>query len=231
MSAHMTERAMDRAQVERLIFFSDAVFAIAITLLVIELRLPELTEKSTHGFIHALMQMLPNFFGFMLSFFVIGAFWAAHHRVFRWVLKTDETLVWANLRLLLVIAFLPFPTAVLAEHAGMRSAQLFYCFILAIAVINQIRLWNYALRTPDIVNPEAPPREIRKYFRRAWSLLGATLFAAAFNWFVPDYGWMAFALLPLSLRIAALPKVQLFIDRFDKSLTPEKLPEQEIPTL
>jgi uncharacterized membrane protein len=211
----MHTHAMDRAQVERLIFFSDAVFAIAITLLVIELKLPELHTNSTEGFLNALGRMLPNFLGYILSFFVIGAFWAAHHRAFRWVLKTDDRLVWDNLRLLLLIAFLPFPTAVLAEHPNLVASILFYALVLAGAAINQIRMWHHALRTPGIVSPDAPPAEIRKYFRRAWALLIAIAIAAAVSLVLPSGGGLAFIFLPVSIRIAALPSVQRWLDRMD----------------
>ncbi len=223
----MQTHAMDRAQVERLIFFSDAVFAIAITLLVIELKLPELHEQSTAGFLNALARMVPNLLGYLLSFFVIGAFWAAHHRVFRWVLKTDDRLVWANLRLLLLIAFLPFPTAVLAEHPNLRASILFYSLVLAGATINQIRMWKYALYTKGIVSPDAPPAEIRKYFRRAWALLIATALAAATSVVAPAWGALAFTLLPLSIRVAAMAPVQRWLDRMAARFDPKNKPPLE----
>lgn len=223
----MHSHAMDRAQVERLIFFSDAVFAIAITLLVIELKLPELHANTTAGFINALGRMIPNFLGYILSFFVIGAFWAAHHRAFRWVLKTDDRLVWANLRLLLLIAFLPFPTAVLAEHPNLIAAILFYALVLAGAAINQIRMWHHALYTTGIVSPDAPPAEIRKYFRRAWALLIAIALAGIISIFLPSGGALAFMFLPVAIRIAALPTMQRWLDRLEAHFLAKPAPSSE----
>jgi uncharacterized membrane protein len=222
----MHTHAMDRAQVERMIFFSDAVFAIAITLLVIELKLPELHENSTQGFINALGRMIPNLLGYILSFFVIGAFWAAHHRAFRWVIKTDDKLVWANLRFLLLIAFLPFPTAVLAEHANLQISMIFYAIVLAGATINQIRLWNYALFNPELVSPDAPPAEIKRYFRRAWALLITIGIAALASFMLPHLGALLFGLLPLSIRIASLTPVQRWLDRVEDRFRKTPLPAE-----
>src|SRR5258707_188668 len=97
---------------ERLIFFSDAVIAIAITLLVLDLRLPEASGESLAA---QLGDLSSSFLSFFMSFAVIGLFWEAHHRLFGFIERYDRTLLWLNLAFLFLIASLPFPTSVLAN--------------------------------------------------------------------------------------------------------------------
>src|SRR5919197_2493902 len=101
-----------RSDVERIAFFSDAVFAIAMTLLVVQLSVPT-GPAGELG--HTLRARGSKFFAFGLSFLVIGQYWLAHHRVFRHIRRYDLGLLWLNLLWLLAIAFLPFPTAVLGN--------------------------------------------------------------------------------------------------------------------
>ena len=102
---------------ERLVFFSDGVMAIAITLLVVELSIPAATEDVGD----ALLDRWPQMLSFVLSFLVIGIFWMAHHRIFRYVANLDQRLIWLNLLFLMCVAFLPFPTAVLGDHDNSRA--------------------------------------------------------------------------------------------------------------
>src|SRR5437660_9370808 len=101
-----------KPEMDRLMFFSDGVFAIAITLLVLQITVP-IPGLSEHQLGDALRHLGPKYFGFVLSFLVIGRYWMAHHRVFEYIKRFDMPLVWLNLAFLLLIAFLPFPTAVL----------------------------------------------------------------------------------------------------------------------
>jgi len=114
-------------QFERFVFFSDAVFAIAITLLVLELRLP----PGSGGHVD-LGELWPKLFGFLLSFFVIGAYWLNHHRLFGVIKAEDSLLRTVNLIFLASIVFLPFPTSVIAENRPSSSAVCFYAASVAL---------------------------------------------------------------------------------------------------
>lgn len=112
---------------ERLVFFSDAVFAIAITLLVIEIEVPDFARAiSVAEQWGELAALLPSFFAFVLSFFVIGRFWMGHHALFSRIMRYDRRLQWPNLLYLMSIALMPFAAAFLGRNVGHFVPELFY---------------------------------------------------------------------------------------------------------
>ena len=140
--------ADDHLGYERLIFFSDAVFAIAITLLIIEVRLPALPDDASDAdLIAGLRATVPAVFAYVLSFATIGLYWLAHWRRFRYIARVDYRLVAYNLVLLGLIAFIPFPTVVLGEHGDLASAVILYAVALSAAGLAGPLTWLYAWRT------------------------------------------------------------------------------------
>src|SRR5215467_6357238 len=108
----------------RILALSDGVFAIAITLLILEIAIPATTSDA--GLPKALLELWPRYLAYVLSFAVIARFWVTHHLAFRLIGRYDAGLVWLNLVLLMLVAFLPFPTAVLGEHNGSPAAAVLY---------------------------------------------------------------------------------------------------------
>jgi uncharacterized membrane protein len=116
---------------ERLIFFSDAVFAIAITLLIIEVTPPHLGRNATdRDHLIALINLSPSFVAFFISFFVIGAFWAGHHRAFSLSRHWSPDLVMPNILMLAAVVFMPFATAYMGLNrgSGCRPSSTTSCF-------------------------------------------------------------------------------------------------------
>lgn len=158
---------------ERLIFFSDAVFAIAITLLVIELHPPQVTRSGDLAYLHGLARLIPNFIGFVISFFVIGAFWAGHHRAFALSKHWSDRLGFPNLQMLFAVAAMPFFTAMISESPDARVPVALYCGWLAITALLNLRLQGIVF-APPVVDPHADPARIGMIRRRGRSvLLGA----------------------------------------------------------
>src|ERR1044072_9653819 len=93
---------------ERVVFFSDAVFAIVITLLVLELKVPHLTEHNEPALRHALFELFPRVVGFVVSFLIIGLMWIEHHRIFRYIEDYVGGLLWRNVLLLFFFLFFLF---------------------------------------------------------------------------------------------------------------------------
>jgi uncharacterized membrane protein len=105
----------------RLEAFSDGVFAIAVTLLVLEIKVP--SADGGHSLGHGLLELWPSYAGFTVSFITIGIIWVNHHAVFASVHSVDRALLFKNLLLLLTVSFIPFPTAVMAEYLGAGSGE------------------------------------------------------------------------------------------------------------
>jgi len=140
---------------DRLLFFSDAVFAIAITFLALDLRLPA-GETGQHvadaALWRALGELWPKYLSFLVSFMVIGLYWQGHHRMFRLINRFDDRLVWINLLFLLCIVVIPFPTTVLGEHANAPAAVILYAGVLALTGLLQAAIWRYATRRRRLVD-------------------------------------------------------------------------------
>jgi TMEM175 potassium channel family protein len=146
---------------DRVVFFADAVFAIAITLLVVQITVPQVADS---GLRHALGEQGWQFFSFALSFAVIGNWWIAHHRVFNHVVRVNERFLWLNLLFLMSIAFLPFPTAVLGKYSSTATATILYAGSLSAVGLIAGAIWIYASSGHRLISADVDERHIR-YFR------------------------------------------------------------------
>ncbi len=144
---------------ERLIFFSDAVFAIAITLLIIDIRLPANAGANLAG---ALRDLMPNFEGFVMSFLVIALYWMSHHRAFRYISHYDGRLVWINVLLLMSVVFLPFSSSLISAYGDQSLAVIFYATNLAIIGGLFLLLWVYAAFFGQLIDPRTPRLTVRR---------------------------------------------------------------------
>ena len=164
--------------------FSDGVFAIAITLLVLEIRLQHGGVEAEGSLLARLLALWPYYFAFALSFFVILVSWIAHHDVMRLARVTNHPIQLANGFVLLYVTFIPFPTAVLAAHLTgpeITTAVTFYCatFVVGSAAFNL--LVATIARCPG-VDMEAV-RRIRRGFRITFTIyVAATLIALVAPW-------------------------------------------------
>lgn len=127
--------------------FSDGVFAIAITLLILEIQVP---ESAGHGGLrHSLLNLWPSFLAFLASFMTIGVMWLNHHRLFTLIRKCDDGLIAFNLLLLLGITWIPFPTALLAEHLrgsdSVTAGVVYAASFLGISIVFNL-MWAYVVR-------------------------------------------------------------------------------------
>ncbi len=144
---------------ELLIFFSDAVFAIAITLLTLEIRLPATDGSLTNAeLFQSILAIGPKFIAYIISFLVIGLFWIGHHRKFQLIRKYDGTLMFLNLLLLMTIAFIPFPTFLISTY-GNRTATIFFACVMILASLLSVIFWWYASYMDRLTDPRMDYRQ------------------------------------------------------------------------
>lgn len=138
-------------QLDRLILFSDAVIAIAITLLVLDIKIPETHRPiSDKELLKELYQLGPKFFGFLYSFAMVGMYWMVHHRMFGYVTNYNNTVLRLNLLFLCFIALLPFSTAFYGNFAGsemteyeLKVPMAIYALNLGLVGLSNFLLWSY----------------------------------------------------------------------------------------
>lgn len=134
-------------QLERMILFSDAVFAIAITLLVIEIKVPEIDKAVlTEGkLLQALVHLIPKFFGFIISFMFIGIYWTVHHRLFGYVINYTPKLLMLNMLFLFAVALMPFSTAFYSEYVMKHviTPVIFYTANIILLGLFNLFMWRH----------------------------------------------------------------------------------------
>jgi uncharacterized membrane protein len=182
---------------ERLVFFSDAVFAIAITLLIIEIHAPDLPrDSSDHAYLVALANLSPSFVGYVVSFWVVGMFWMGHHRIFGFAARQGTSIVGWNLFLLGSIAFMPFSTAFLSANGGDRVPTVFYCVSLLLCAVLNVRVGRI-VTSPPMVDESIPAAEIAYIRRRGLSVVLGAAAALLVAFFVPAWSQAALISIPL----------------------------------
>ncbi|MGA3188308.1 MAG: TMEM175 family protein [Bryobacteraceae bacterium] len=176
---------LSKSRIEAL---SDGVVAIAITLLVLELKVPEvMSHHSDKEMLEALLELKGEFATYIVTFLIAGAFWYLHHLTFHFIKHVDGFLVWVNLIFLMFVSLLPFSSG-LMSHLFIHPVSQFFYFgnMLAIALLLNVH-WQYARRKHLIVDTEQSEAD-RLSFRVA---LTAAAFAASFITaiFFPTYSW------------------------------------------
>jgi hypothetical protein len=208
---------------ERTVFFSDAVFAIAITLLVLDIRLPEVSEEQLRTELPILvLGLLPQFLSFVITFLVIGFYWLAHHRMFDYIEQHDGRLQWINLLFLMSVAFLPFPTSVLStasttlnfnddlpsttlvlrlgiHQGGQDFAVPFYAASALVTGLLLCGLWWYAASGSRLVSRGLTPR--RASFISLWALIPPLVFGLSIgiSFVSSEAAQLSWMLIPLIL--------------------------------
>ncbi len=185
---------MESRRIEAL---ADGVFAVAMTLLVLQVPVPNLADGVTGAdVIDALWATLPATASFAVSFLILGTLWVGHHNQFRLIQRLDPALIWANLFFLLCIAFVPFATAFVARYPLQPAAMVVYGATLLLAGMFLFAHWSHAVNS-GLVTDEVTP-ELAEVVRERISMgLAAYLVATLVGAFLPKVGLLFFACLPI----------------------------------
>ena len=182
----------------RILALSDGVFAIAMTLLILEIALPA-TRRAEEDLPKALLALWPRYLAYVLSFVVIGRFWVVHHQAFRLIARYDAVLMWLNLLLLMFVSFLPFPTAVVGAHNGSPAAAVLYAAAVVLTGTASSAYWWYASGRGRLLRPDVGAARVTALRARALSspvFFALTLPIAAFAPYAAEILW--FLVFPLN---------------------------------
>ena len=191
-------------QLERFVLFSDAVFAIAITLLVIEIKVPEIPKEivTEKALLHSLDHLIPRFIGFFISFMIIGLYWQVHHRMFGFVVDFTRRTMWLNLFFLLAVVLMPFSTGFYSEYIPrlLRTPMIVYVANISFLGIMNFFLWKH-LNNPKLKLTEGVTHEENLIFSyRSISIPVIFILIAIVYFFNPRIAPFLPAVIPLIMR-------------------------------
>jgi len=165
---------------------TDGIFAVAMTLLVLDLRLPEpLAAVDDAGLRAALLALLPKLESYVISFLVLCVFWLGHHRLMHQVRGVDHLFLWRNLLFILFITFVPFSTALMGQYRSLDDAPLVYGINLGLVLAAQFLMWRHAMfHLMDVALGEAAARwrAVRDRYVIAFVIVAAAVVLAALDW-------------------------------------------------
>jgi len=191
---------------QRIELFSDGVFAILLTLLVINIDIPFLADTSVPTILDGLMRTLPHLLSFAFSFFTLAVFWVNHHHFFSVLSRTDWVLLWHNMHLLFWLALVPFTTAFLGEYPDVPLVAAIYAVNLALAAAAFTLMTRHALFHGCFTKSETPEAERRAFVRRAFMGAAAYGLAAVLAFGSPWVAWAMIVCIPAYFVVPRLLK-------------------------
>jgi len=156
---------------DRIVNLSDGIFAIAITLLVLDIKVPDIPENMVSSQLSgALLSLWPKYLGYLLSFVGISAFWLIHHSIFRPIRAYDRTLLYLNFLFLMVIAFVPFPTSLLGEYGDHQLPVAIYAATLAVGRLLLTAIFWYSTNNDRLLDEPHDPATVRFFLLRGLTI-------------------------------------------------------------
>lgn len=180
---------------QRIEAISDGIFAVAMTLLVLEIKVPAAEGKLTEGELaHVLLAQMPRFLVYFLSFMTAGIFWVGQSAQFAYIEKSDRNLNWLSLLFLLFVSLLPFSTAFLSDYTNYRFAIFVYWFNILMLGVSLYINWSYAVRH-RFVETESDLEAISGAIKRRIIVAQLLYFAGALLCFINTYLSIGFIIL------------------------------------
>ena len=182
---------------DRIVNLSDGVFAIAITLLVLDIRVPDIPDHMVASRLPgALLSLWPNYLGYFLSFVGISAFWLIHHSIFRSIRGYDRILLYLNFLFLMVVAFMPFPTSLLGEYGNHQLPVAIYAATLAVGRLLLTTIHWYSARNDRLLDEPQDSATVRYFLIRGLTIPAIFLLSIVISFFSVSVAiWMWFVML------------------------------------
>lgn len=182
---------------------TDGVFAVAMTLLIFDLKIPKVPQDATLSqFIAALTALWPQVLCFVTSFLTTGTLWVAHRGQFHWIERTDRFALWINLVFLLLITAIPFSTNLLAAYPHQSISVVVYATHLLVTAMTLYCHWQYVTGPAALVSAGLPEALVRAQGRRI--LVGPLLYLMAIG-FAPWNTWIGISIFVLIPIVYTLP--------------------------
>lgn len=183
---------------ERLQALVDGIFAIAMTLLVFSVHVPDVAETASAGdLLKGLQVLLPSIATFLVSFVILGMFWVAHHTEFHYIKKLDHRLIWMNIFYLLFVCLVPFSAELLGDFLLNQTAIVFYGINLMAMVLIHAAIWNHVTARQQLVI-EYVDQRINKLVRRiSYFAVAAYFLAILLSFWNPIIALVIYAIVPL----------------------------------
>jgi uncharacterized membrane protein len=169
---------------DRIVNLSDGVFAIAITLLILDIRVPDIPENLVASELpRELLSLWPKYLGYFLSFVGISSFWLIHHSIFRPIRAYDRNLLYLNFLFLMLVAFVPFPTSLLGEYGNHQLPVAVYATTLAVGRLLLTALYWYSTRDGRLLDEPQDPATVRFFLIRGLTIPAIFLLSIAVSFF------------------------------------------------
>jgi uncharacterized membrane protein len=184
---------MEKSRIAALV---DGIFAVAMTLLVLDLKLPEGVKMSSDAEVwRQLVELTGRFSTYALSFIVLGAFWVVHHSLFHFVRRVDRGLLWLNLLFLLFVTLVPFSTNLLSGHNNLQIPVVVYGINLLLISLTALFQLSYVSRRPELSHGQLTPSWIGNFRRRTAVPVAIVALSIAISFYRPNLAMGAYWLL------------------------------------
>jgi uncharacterized membrane protein len=212
----LAARGIGKSRIEAL---ADGVFAIAMTLLILDVKVPSVEPGlDAAAFAGRVWELWPRFLTFAVSFLIAGVFWVGHHALMSYIRRADRTFMWVNLLFLLFISAIPFSASLIGAYPEQPAAISVYCGNLILAGLTLFAQLRYAAGPGCLFAPDMDPRLIALGGQRI--LMGPACYALAIG--------VAFVSPPVSLVLCAVvPLLYLLPGRVDRYWKPAKFEERQ----
>jgi uncharacterized membrane protein len=183
---------------DRLEALADGIFAFAMTLLVLNLVIPEMKQATDETLLAILLSEGHRFYKYALAFILLGILWVVHHQQFNYIHNADATLIWVNIVILMFIALMPFSTDLIGDYAETKVAGIFFCLNLFFIGTLYTCNWIYASRH-YLVATNMDAESVRRAGRRNMATPMVSILAILLTLFVPEWSLLTFLLIPVIL--------------------------------